>query len=147
MVDLKQWRNSQGQGGRGTECPPPRHLWPGTLVIGKFLLTYRETWKREVTKREGGKLEMERGKVENEERTFLFYFILFFFLLLFIYLFIYLFFLFFPFFLLFIPQNHWNLIWVDQNGSFLPGKVFHAGKKTGNINLPPPKNIHVTPLI
>ena len=98
---------------------------PLTLLTGNFLLTYREkggkeNWKiqkkrRKIKKkRESGKLKMERGKVSKWGEDF---FVSFFF------------FFFFFFFLLFTFQNHWNLFWIYQNGNFLLGKAFHAGKK------------------
>ena len=44
--------------------------------------------------------------------------------------------------------NHWNLFGVYQNGLFSLGKIiFHAGKKSGKLTLPPLKNVPLTPLI
>ena len=87
---------------------------PLTLLTGKFLLTYWE--KRGRKKRENWKekkrRKIEKGKVENwkwKEEKFknkegirggLFSF-----------------------------QNHWNLVWVYQNGNFLPGKTISRREK------------------
>ena len=69
-----------GGRGQGAECPQ-------RFLTGKFLLTYREkearekgeNWdeKKENCKREGGKFEMEVGKVikRGEVRTFVFVFV------------------------------------------------------------------------
>ena len=51
-----QWRNRRGEGAGGSAPPPQR------LLIGKFLLTYRE--KRGKGKREkGGKWRRKEGKI------------------------------------------------------------------------------------
>ena len=54
----------QGAGGRGAECPL-------TFFNGKFLMTYREKLDgKEEEEKEN--LKVERWKLENEQRTFLF---------------------------------------------------------------------------
>ena len=46
--------------------------------------------------------------------------------------------------LLFTFENNGNLFWVYQNGNLLPGKkTFHTRKKSGNMTLPPQKNMPV----
>ena len=103
-------------GGGGAKCP--RDFWPGNFCwrIGKKEAKKKgkrgENWeeKKENCKREGGKLETEVGKAIKRGELFFFFF-------------------FFFFFLLFTFENDGNLFWVHQNGNFLPGKAFHAGKK------------------
>ena len=52
------------------------------------------------------------------------------------------FFFFFFFFAFYFSKRDENLFWVYQNGNFLPGKGFHAGKKkSGKMTLPPQKKI------
>ena len=41
------------------------------------------------------------------------------------------------FFLLFTFENDGNLFWVYQNGDFIPGKAFYAGKKSGKNDFAP----------
>ena len=51
------------------------------------------------------------------------------------------------FFLLFTFENNRNLFWVYENGNFSTGKKhFTPAKKSGNMTLPPQKNMPVTPL-
>ena len=115
----QQWGNSRGAGAGSRGQSAPQHFLSGNFCgptgkrgarkKGKMEKKKKENWKRE-----GGKLKMEGGKVQNKERTFYFY------------LFIYLFFFFFS---LFTFQNHWNLFWVYQMGIFYQEKAFQAGKK------------------
>ena len=103
-----QWRNRQG-----AKWPPEtsdREI-SADIAGKKEARKKRENGqeKKENRKREGGKLQMEGWKVEklqNEERTFFFWF-----------------------FLLLTFQNHINLFLVYQNGNFYREKAFHAGKK------------------
>ena len=88
----------------GAECPPETSDWE---------ISPDQLWKRgKGNKGKWGKRrKIEKGKVENwkckqeklqnEERTFFFFF-----------------------FSLFTFKNHWNLFWVNQNGNFLPGKKY-----------------------
>ena len=104
-------------GGQGHFGPPQisdREIFAD--VAGKKRQGKRgENWeeKKENCKREGGKLEMEVGKVmkRGDDRKVmkrgedLF------------------------FFLLFTFENDWNLFWVYQNGNFLPGKSISRRNK------------------
>ena len=130
---LPRWAEDSAltSGGGGWQSAPQR------LLTGKFLLMYQEKRgkekgkrgenleeKKENGKREGGKLEMEVGKViKRGEDLFLFFF-----------------------FLLFTFENDRNLFWVYLNGNFLQEKTIHAGKKSGKMTLPPQKNMPATPL-
>ena len=77
--------------------------------------------KKENRKREVGKLKLKEELVQNEERKLFFFFFTF--------------------------ENHRNLFWVYQNGSFLPGKHFPPRKKSGKMTLPPLKYIPPAPLV
>ena len=70
-------------------------------------------------KKQGGKLEIEGGKVTNRGEDFFFFF--------------------FFFSLLFTFQNDWNLFWVYQNGNFLPGKSISGLEKIRKTDSPPPQ--------
>ena len=121
LVASEQWHNSLGVGGWG---------WGGAecpfwhFSPGNFCWS---TGKREASKKgkmEKGKVEnwkWKGDKLENEERTLFFTF-----------------------------QNHWNLLWVYQNGNFLPGKSISLWEKHQEKWLwprAPSKNIRVMPLL
>ena len=90
-----------------------------------------ERKRRKIWKGRSGKLKMEGERYENEQRTSFYLF--------FIYLFIYLFCL-----SLFETTG---ICFGLPKWTILPGKIiFHAGKKSGNLTLPPLKNIPPTPL-
>ena len=96
---------------------------PQKLLIGKFLLTYREKrekgWK---LRRKGGKLEMEVGKCYKKRRGL--------------------------FFFAFHFWKQWKFVLGLPKWEFSTRKKhFILGKKSGKITLPPQKNMPVTPLI
>ena len=116
------------RGRRGAECSPETSEQEIFVVLpGKKRQEKNVKWRRK--KKKERKIEREGGKLMGESYKFGEEF-------------------FFFFFLLFTFQNHWNLFWVYQNGKFSPGKTFHARgkKKTGNMTLPPLKNIPLMPL-
>ena len=117
---------------------------PPTFFTRKFydLLIYQEKRdkegngeeKKENLKGKKWKIENGRGKVwKRAEDFFLFIFLI-------IYLFIYL-------FCLSLFETTEICVWGLPKWTVLPGKfIFHAGKKSGNLTLPPLKNIPPTPL-
>ena len=106
-----QWRNRRGgQGGR---------VSPHRILIGNFLVTYREKRGKEKVEKIGLKLRRKEGKSWKgrwktgngsrkscKKRWGPFFF-----------------------FLLFTFENDWNLFWVYQNGNFLPGKYISRREK------------------
>ena len=101
----------------GAECPPETSDWEISADLqgkerGK---EKRENGaeKKENQKREGGKLKMEGGKFTKWGED--------------------------PFFLLFTFEHHWNLFWVYQNGSFLPGKNISRHEKIRKNDAPSEK--------
>ena len=100
FADISGKKEARKKGKRGENCEEKKENW----------------------KMEGGKLEMEVGKViESGEDLF--------------------------FFPLFTFENDGNLFWVYQNGNFLPGKnISRQEKKSGKMTLPPQKNMPVMPL-
>ena len=95
-------------GGRGRVPPETSHREISGDLPGKEMEGKKENGEEKKENR-------KRGRLQNEERTFFFFF----------------------FFFAFHFWNHWNLIWVYQNGNFLPEKVFHAEKKIRKNNFAP----------
>ena len=118
-------------------------ILPPTVFTSKFYDLPRkkgqgremERKRRKIWKRRSGKLKMEGDRYENEQRTSFYLFIYLLFLCLFIYL-----------FCLSLFETTEVCLGSTNMDSFTRKIIFHAGTKSGNLTLPPPKNITPTPL-
>ena len=107
----------------------------GRALTGKFLLAHQEkrgkekkgTWRRKEGKLKKGRLKIENRRDESYKirRGPLFFFFFFFFSLF---------------------KTTEICFGSTRMGIFYQEKSFHAGKKSGNMTLPPMKNIPLTPL-
>ena len=123
-----QWCQCSGVTGGGAKCPPETSDWEifayisGKKRQGKKLKRGKN-WeeKKENCKREGGKLEMEVGKVIKRGEDF--------------------------FFFAFHFWKRRKFVLGLPKREFSTGKNhFTSGKKSGKMTLPPQKNMPVTPL-
>ena len=124
----KQWRNSRGGGGQGAECPLTLfHRVISADLQGKERQgkkgENKKKKKKENRKREGGKLIMEGGEVIKWGEGLFFSFAFHF------------------------SKPLKFVLRLPRMGIFFREKSFHARKKSGNITLPPLKNIPLMPLV